>query len=153
MSVEKVREYFRSFGAEPEILELGQSTATVELAAKALGVQEDRIAKTLSFVLGEKTILVVMSGKSRIDNAKYRHFFGAKARLVPFDQVEKLTGHKAGGVCPFAVNDGVDIFLDISLKKHQSVFPAAGSLDSAVELTIPELEKYSHFKQWVDVSK
>ncbi len=153
MSVEKVKEYFKAFGIENRIIELDESSATVSLAAKALGTQEDRIAKTLSFLVGEKPILIVMSGNARIDNAKYKTFFGTKAKMIMIEGVESFIGHKAGGVCPFAVKDGVEVYLDTSLKKYETVFPAAGSGNSAIELSIAELEKYSLFKEWIDVTK
>lgn len=158
MSVEKVKKYFAKFGIENRIIELKESSATVELAAAALKTEADQIAKTLSFLVtcddgSIKPIVIVLSGNSRVDNAKFRHLFGCKAKMVPFEEVEAVIGHAAGGVCPFAVNENVEVYLDESLKKYKSVFPAAGSGNSAIELTIEELEKYSNFKSWVDVAK
>lgn len=153
MSIERVRSYFKTLGIEERILEFDVSSATVELAAKALNTEGKRIAKTLSFLVKEKPILVVTAGDAKIDNKKYKTFFGAKAKMLTPDQVTELIGHAVGGVCPFAVNYGVDVFLDESLKRFETVFPACGSSNSAIELTIPELEKYSGFKEWVDVCK
>ena len=153
MSIEKVRAYFCTLGIEKRILEFDVSSATVELAAKALNTEGKRIAKTLSFLVHEKPILIVTAGDAKIDNKKYKAFFGAKAKMLSPDQVTELIGHAVGGVCPFAVNDGVEVFLDESLKRFETVFPACGSGNSAIELTIPELEKYSGFKEWVDVCK
>lgn len=153
MSIEKVRKYFSSLGIEDRILEFDVSSATVELAAKALNTEGKRIAKTLSFLVGERAVLVVAAGDAKIDNKKYKAFFHAKAKMLSPEQVTELIGHAVGGVCPFAVNDGVDVYLDESLKRFETVFPACGSSNSAVELTIPELEKYSGFKEWVDVCK
>lgn len=153
MSIERVRSYFKTLGIEERILEFDVSSATVELAAKALNTEGKRIAKTLSFLVKEKPILVVTAGAAKIDNKKYKTFFGAKAKMLTPDQVTELIGHAVGGVCPFAVNDGVDVFLDESLKRFETVFPACGSSNSAIELTIPELEKYSGFKEWIDVCK
>lgn len=153
MSIEKVRAYFTTLGIEKRILEFDVSSATVELAAKALNTEGKRIAKTLSFLVRDKAVLVVTAGDAKIDNKKYKAFFGAKAKMLSPEQVTELIGHAVGGVCPFAVNEGVDVFLDESLKRFQTVFPACGSSNSAIELTIPELEKYSGFKEWVDVCK
>ncbi|MDO4379985.1 MAG: YbaK/EbsC family protein [Clostridia bacterium] len=153
MSIERVRSYFKTLGIEERILEFDVSSATVELAAKALNTEGKRIAKTLSFLVKEKPVLVVTAGDAKIDNKKYKTFFGAKAKMLTPDRVTELIGHAVGGVCPFAVNDGVDVFLDESLKRFETVFPACGSSNSAIELTIPELEKYSGFKEWVDVCK
>lgn len=157
MSIEKVKKYFSDFGIENRIIETSKSSATVELAALALKTEPDRIAKTLSFLISKqnetKPVLIVLSGNSRIDNAKYRHTFGCKAKMIAFDQVEPIIGHAAGGVCPFAINEGVEVYLDESLKKYETVFPAAGSGNSAIELSIAELEKYSNVKSWVNVAK
>lgn len=153
MSIEKVRKYFSSLGIEDRILEFDVSSATVELAAKALNTEGKRIAKTLSFLVGERAVLVVAAGDAKIDNKKYKAFFHTKAKMLSPEQVTELIGHAVGGVCPFAVNDGVDVYLDESLRRFETVFPACGSSNSAVELTIPELEKYSGFKEWVDVCK
>ncbi len=154
MSIEKVREYFSRFGIEGRIREFDVSSATVPLAAKALGCEEARIAKTLSFMAGENPIVIVMAGDARVDNKKYKAAFSTKAKMLSFDEAANLVGHAVGGVCPFAVNDGVKVFLDESLKRFETVFPACGSANSAIELTIPELEKYaSQPVQWIDVTK
>lgn len=153
MSIEKVRAYFKEKGLEDRIQEFEISSATVELAAKALNCEEKRIAKSMSFKLDEKAIVIVTAGDVKIDNAKYKATFHTKAKMLQFDEVESLIGHRVGGVCPFAINDGVTVYLDESLKRFETVFPACGSSNSAIELTIPELEKYSLFEQWVDVCK
>ena len=153
MAIDKVKEYFKPLHMEDHILEFDVSSATVELAAEALHCEGKRIAKTMSFLVGEQPILIVTAGDTKIDNAKYKHFFGAKAKMIPGEEVEAIIGHAIGGVCPFAINENVKVYLDESLKRFQTVFPAAGSSNSAIELTIPELEKYSNFLQWVDVCK
>ena len=153
MAIDKVKEYFKPLHMEDHILEFDVSSATVELATEALHCEEKRIAKTMSFLVGEQPILIVTAGDTKIDNAKYRHFFGAKAKMIPGEEVEAIIGHAIGGVCPFAINENVKVYLDESLKRFQTVFPAAGSPNSAIELTIPELEKYSNFLQWIDVCK
>ena len=153
MAIDKVKEYFKPLHMEDHILEFDVSSATVELAAEALHCERKRIAKTMSFLVGEQPILIVTAGDTKIDNAKYKHFFGAKAKMIPGEEVEAIIGHAIGGVCPFAINENVKVYLDESLKRFQTVFPAAGSSNSAIELTIPELEKYSNFLQWVDVCK
>lgn len=153
MSIEKVRAYFKTKGIDGRIQEFEISSATVPLAAKALQCEEGRIAKTLSFRLKEKVILIVAAGDTKIDNAKYKSQFGTKAKMLSFDEAEPLVGHAVGGVCPFAVNEGVDIYLDVSLKRFSTVFPACGSSNSAIELSLQELEAYSGFIQWIDVCK
>lgn len=153
MAIERVREYFREYGLEEKIQEFEISSATVALAAQALHCEECRIAKTLSFHVHDRTILVVAAGDVKIDNPKYKAKFGAKAKMLSFDEVEPLIGHGVGGVCPFAVNEGVEIYLDVSLKRFETVFPACGSSNSAIELTMGELEKYSQCVEWVDVCK
>ena len=153
MSVERVKEYFRGKGIEERILEFDVSSATVELAAKALRCEGKRIAKTLSFHVGDRVILIVTAGDAKIDNQKYKSQFGAKARMLSCDEAELLTGHPVGGVCPFAVNDGVDVYLDQSLRRFETVFPACGSSNSAIELTAEELEEHSDSLGWVDVCK
>lgn len=153
MSIEKVRAYFAQFGMENRILEFDVSSATVELAAQAVGVEGKRIAKTLSFLLDDACILIVAAGDARVDNKKYKDRFGRKAKMLSHDDVPEYIGHAVGGVCPFAVKDGVKVYLDESLKRFETVFPAAGSANSAIELTIPELEKYSKSDGWVDVCK
>lgn len=152
--IEKVKEYLKRFGMDGKIIELPVSSATVELAAKALSVEPCRIAKTLSFRAGDKVVLVVAAGDARIDNRKFKEFFGAKAKMLSADEAETLVGHAVGGVCPFAVNEGVGVYLDVSLKRFQTVFPACGSSNSAIELTPEELAEYaSGFMGWADVCK
>ena len=153
MAIEKVREYFSKFGIEDRIQEFTVSSATVELAAQALGCAPERIAKTLSFYTADGVALIVAAGDARIDNPKYKAKFGEKARMLKFEDAEALIGHAVGGVCPFAVNDGVNVYLDESLKRFETVFPACGSSNSAIELSIAELEKYSGYKEWIDVCK
>lgn len=153
MAIEKVREYFKKFEVEEKIQEFEVSSATVALAAEALHCEEGRIAKTLSFHVGEKVVLVVAAGDVKIDNSKYKAFFGTKAKMLAYDEAEALIGHAVGGVCPFAVNEGVEVYLDESLKKYVTVFPACGSSNSAIELTLEELEKYSGYVSWIDVCK
>lgn len=153
MSIKKVREYFRGQGLEDRILEFNSSSATVALAAEALHCSPCRIAKTLSFSVNDSPILIVAAGDARIDNRKYREQFGAKAKMLTPDEAAEFIGHAVGGVCPFAVNDGVAVYLDDSLNRFTTVFPACGSSNSAIELTIPELEKYSGFEKWVSVCK
>ena len=152
MSVEKVREYFRQHGLADRIMEFGRSSATVELAAAVLGCEPGRIAKTLSFALKTRVLLIVGRGDARIDNAKYKPASAQKAKMLLREETEAFTGHPAGGVCPFAVNPGVEIYLDRSLQKYDCVFPACGSADSAIGLSIAELERYSG-GVWVDVCK
>ena len=153
MSIEKVKAYFKRFNMEDKVIVLEQSSATVELAAKALGIEEARIAKTMSFLIDENPILVVAAGDTKIDNKKYKEKFHTKAKMIPFDFVEKYIGHTPGGVCPFGINDNINVYLDNSLKRFQTVFPAAGSSNSAIELNMSELEKYSNSKEWIDVCK
>lgn len=153
MSIEKVREYFKTKGIEERIQEFDVSSATVALAAKALKCDENRIAKTLSFHVGDKVVLIVAAGDAKIDNAKYKAQFGKKAKMLSFDEAEPLIGHAVGGVCPFAVNTGIETYLDVSLKRFDTVFPACGSSNSAIELSLDELEEYSDFIAWVDVCK
>lgn len=153
MSIEKVRNYFKEKGYEDRILEFDVSSATVELAAQALGCEGCRIAKTLAFHVNDSVVLIVAAGDVKIDNPKYKAQFGTKAKMLSYDEAESLIGHAVGGVCPFAVNDGVEVYLDESLKRFETVFPACGSSNSAIELTIPELEELSLFKEWIDVTK
>ena len=145
MSIERVRKYFRECGMEERIQEFDVSSATVELAAAALRCAPERIAKTLSFLVEGHGVLVVVAGDARIDNAKYKAQFGTKAKLLSPEEVKAMVGHAVGGVCPFAVEEGVKVYLDISLKRFETVFPACGSANSAIELTIPELEEYSGY--------
>lgn len=153
MAIEKVREYLSQFGADNKIMEFSVSSATVELAAKALGCEPCQIAKSMAFVMGESAILVVAAGDVKIDNAKFKAEFGTKAKMVQFSDVEAAVGHAAGGVCPFAVNEGVVVYLDESLKRFERVYPAAGSSNSAIPLSLSELEEYSACQKWVDVCK
>ena len=153
MSIEKVRAYFHDLGIDSRILEFSVSSATVELASQALGCAPERIAKTLSFMVGGGAILIVAAGDAKIDNSKYKAEFGTKAKMLTPDEASELVGHAVGGVCPFAVNDGVKVYLDESLKRFETVYPACGSSNSAIELTIPELCEYSGYIKWVDVCK
>ena len=153
MSIERVREYFRKLGIEDRVMEIDESSATVALAAKALGCEEGRIAKTISFSLDGEPILIVTAGDTKIDNAKYKSRFGKKAKMLSHEEAAQLIGHAVGGVCPFAVNDGVKIYLDESLKRFNTVYPACGSSNSMIELTPAELEEYSKPESWVDVCK
>lgn len=153
MAIEKVKEYFAGLGMADRVLEFDVSSATVELAAQALNTQPCRIAKTLSFLVSGRPILIVAAGDAKIDNPKYKAQFSTKAKMLTPDEAETLVGHAVGGVCPFAVNEGVTVYLDQSLKRFATVFPACGSSNSAIELTIEELEKYSGYTSWVDVCK
>ncbi|MGI6180757.1 MAG: YbaK/EbsC family protein [Agathobaculum sp.] len=153
MSIEKARAHLAQFGAEGRVLEFPVSSATVELAAEAVGCEPARIAKTLSFRVGDGVILIVAAGDVKIDNPRYKARFGCKARMLPFEEVEPETGHAVGGVCPFGVNANVTVYLDESLHRFETVFPACGSSNSAIELTIPELEQFSGYTAWVDVCK
>lgn len=153
MAIEKVREYFKKWDIEDKILEFDVSSATVELAAQAIGCEEERIAKTLSFRMDNKAILIVVSGDAKIDNKKYKAEFKTKAKMLSPDETLELIGHSIGGVCPFGINDGVVVYLDESLKRFKTVYPACGSGNSVIEFTIEELEKYSNYSSWVDVCK
>lgn len=155
MSIEKVRSYLRQFAADGRILEFATSSATVELAAQAAGCEPARIAKTLSFKLADDSvILIVTAGDAKVDNAKFKHFFGCKAKMLAAEEVEPLIGHAIGGVCPFGINEGVRVYLDISLKRFTTFFPACGSHNSAIELTPVELEQYSaNCQGWEDLCK
>lgn len=154
MAIEKVREYFKQFQMEDKIMEFDVSSATVELAAQALQCEPARIAKTLSFSLGEKSILIVTAGDAKVDNSKYKARFGIKAKMLSTDEALEKIGHAVGGVCPFAVHENVDVYLDISLKRFQTVFPACGSSNSAIELTNEQLQEYTTcFVGWIDVCK
>ena len=153
MAIEKVREYFRQFGMEDRVREFDVSSATVDLAAAALGCEPCRIAKTLSFMTEEGPVLIVAAGDAKIDNTKYKAQFHTKAKMLTPDEAVELVGHAVGGVCPFAINDGVKVYLDESLRRFETVFPAAGSGSSAIELTLAELEKYSNSSAWIDVCK
>lgn len=153
MAIEKVKTYFKRYGMEERVLEFDVSSATVELAAAALHCEPQRIAKTLSFMVVDHVVLVVAAGDAKIDNHKYKAQFSTKAKMLSPEEVETLVGHAVGGVCPFAVNEGVDVYLDVSLKRFETVFPACGSSNSAIELTIAELEEFSGSAGWIDVCK
>ncbi|MDY3224576.1 MAG: YbaK/EbsC family protein [Candidatus Faecousia sp.] len=153
MSIEKVRSWLAQYGAADRILEFPVSSATVELAAQALNCEPCRIAKTLSFGVQDTPILIVAAGDARVDNAKFKAQFGVKAKMLSHEDAASRIGHAVGGVCPFAVNEGVEVYLDVSLKRFHTVFPAAGSSNSAIELTIPELEQFSRYRCWADVCK
>ena len=153
MAIDRVREYFAARGMAERIREFDVSSATVELAALALNCEGCRIGKTLSFMLPSGPILIVVAGDAKIDNRKYKDKFQAKAKMLTPEEAVELIGHAVGGVCPFAINDGVTVYLDVSLKRFDTVFPACGSANSAIGLTIPELEEYSGYVEWVDVCK
>lgn len=153
MAIDKVKAYFRQYDMEGKVQEFDVSSATVELAAAALRCEPSRIAKTLSFLVSEHAVLIVAAGDMKVDNHKFKEQFATKAKMLQADQVEEMVGHAVGGVCPFAVNDDVTVYLDVSLQRFETVFPACGSANSAIELTIPELEKYSGYAGWVDVCK
>lgn len=153
MAIEKVIEYFESLGQAHKIRQFDVSSATVELAAQALGCEGARIAKTLSFLVDDAAVLIVTAGDMKIDNSKYKAFFRTKAKMLSPEQVDAQVGHSIGGVCPFCVNEGCRIYLDTSLKRFDIVYPAAGNAQSAIELTPEELEKYSGAIEWIDVCK
>ena len=153
MALEKVLNYFDSVGLKERVKVFEQSSATVELAALAVGCEPAHIAKTMSFLQGDKAILIVTAGDARIENKKYKALFHQKAKMIPWDDVESYIGHAPGGVCPFEINKGVDTYLDVSLKRFETVYPAAGSDNSAVALSIDELEKHSRSKGWIDICK
>ena len=151
MSLEKAENYLKEAGFLDHVIELKESTATVALAAEALGVEPGMIAKTMSFLQGEQPVLILTEGTAKVDNRKYKDTFHVKAKMIPFEQVEEVTGHAPGGVCPFGIKDGIQVYLDESLKRFETVYPAAGDDHSAVRLTIPELEEVSGASGWVDV--
>ena len=154
MSIEKVRAYFKPLGIEGRIREFDVSSATVELAAVAVGVEGARIAKSLSFKVEDKPIIIVVAGDAKVDNGRYKARFHTKAKMLTYEEAHELIGHDVGGVCPFALPEDVKVYLDVSLKRFETVFPAAGSSNSAVEMTCDELERYaSNFVEWVDVCK
>lgn len=153
MAFENVKRYFESIGLEDRITVLDQSSATVALAAEAIGCEEKQIAKTLSFLVDDKPILIVVAGNVKVDNRKFKKFFKQKSKMIPIDEIENYIGHDIGGVCPFAVKPDVTIYLDESLRQNEIIYPAAGSRNSMVKLTIEELEKYTNYKDWIDVSK
>jgi prolyl-tRNA editing enzyme YbaK/EbsC (Cys-tRNA(Pro) deacylase) len=154
LSIESVREHFKQYDREQDIMEFEVSSATVELAAAAIGVEPARIAKTLSFRgEGDSAILVVAAGDAKIDNKKFRHTFSMKARMLSPDEVLEQTGHAIGGVCPFGLKNKLEVYLDVSMKRFETLFPACGSTNSAIELTCEEISRYSYAKDWVDVCK
>ena len=153
MAIERVKEYFRQYDMEERIIELSESSATVELAAQALGCEPARIAKSLSFMVDEKPILIICAGDVKVDNAKYTARFAAKAKMLTAEQAQTLIGHAVGGVCPFGINEGVTVYLDESLRRFTTLFPACGSANIAIELSISEMERYSGYAEWVDVCK
>ena len=151
MAIEKVKAYLSSKGFGERVQEFEVSSATVELAAQALNTEGKRIAKTLSFDVNGTPILIVCAGDAKVNNPKFKQEFETKAKMLAFDEVEEKIGHAVGGVCPFAINEGVDVYLDESLKRFETVFPACGSSNSAIELSISELEELSNYKKWIDV--
>lgn len=153
MAIDKVREYMKKYGRENDIMEFGVSSATVSEAAQAIGCDEESIAKTLSFIVNNIPIVIVIAGDKKIDNRKYKDYFHEKAKMVPYDKLVEIIGHEAGGVCPFGLNEGVLVYLDKSLKEHDIVYPACGSHNSAIKLSIDELENITNFEDWIDVSK
>ena len=153
MAFDRAKAYLDSFGLADRIIVTEHSSATVAEAAEAIGCEEAMIAKTLSFLQDGKPVLILADGLARIDNRKYKDRFGCKAKMIPADQVGPLVGHEIGGVCPFGVNDGVTVYLDESLRKHETVYPAVGTDHSGVKLSIAELERCSGFTDWVDVCK
>jgi len=153
MAIDRVRAFFEPLGMAQRILEFDVSSATVDLAAAALGCEPKRIAKTLSFLLDDRALLVVTAGEAKVDNGKFKAQFHSKAKMLSPEQAVALVGHAVGGVCPFAVNEGVSVYLDVSLRRFETVFPACGSSNSAVEMTVGELEQYSASLGWVDVCK
>ena len=153
MSLIKAKEYLKQFGLENNIMEFDESSATVEEAAHAINCREEEIVKTLSFIVDEKPILIAVAGNSKIDNSKYKQEFHTKAKMIPFENVEELIGHAVGGVCPFGIKENVDVYLDNSLKRFNVIYPACGSSNSAVKLTLNEFEKASNYKKWIDVCK
>lgn len=153
MAIEKVKEYFRQWNMEDKIVEFDVSSATVELASMAIGCEPKRIAKTLAFKVDEKPVLIVAAGDAKVDNPKYKAQFSTKAKMLTPQELIELVGHAVGGVCPFAIKEGVTVYLDESLKRFETVFPACGSSNSVIELTIEELEKYSNFSSWIDICK
>lgn len=153
MAIDKVRNYLKQFNLDNKILEFNTSSATVELAAETLNCEPGRIAKTMSFLVNDKPILIVLAGDIKIDNSKYKAEFHTKAKMIPYENVENIIGHAAGGVCPFGINDGIEVYLDESLKKYETVFPACGSSNSAIELTIKQLEETSKYLKWINIGK
>lgn len=153
MSLVKVKEYLKKYNKNNEVLEFDASSATVSDAANVLGCMEADIAKTLSFIVEDKPILIVMAGDKKCDNHKFKEYFKEKAKMIPREDLVSLIGHEAGGVCPFGINDGVLVYLDESLREHEFIYPACGSSNSAIKLTINELEELSNYTAWIDVCK
>lgn len=153
MSIEKVKNYFDKYHMKERIIELEQSSATVKEAADALGCREGEIAKTLSFQLSDRVILIVLAGDVKLDNRKFKEIFHERANMLEAMLVEEKVGHQVGGVCPFGINENVDVYLDVSLKKYTTVYPACGNNHSAIPISIAEMEQYSNYKEWIDVSK
>ena len=153
MSFIKAKEYLQKFGLENKVMEFDVSSATVAEAAKAINCKEEEIVKTLSFIVNDKAVLIAVAGDMKIDNSKFKDEFHTKAKMIPFENVEEMVGHAVGGVCPFGINENVDVYLDESLKRFERVYPACGSSNSAVELSLEELEKSSNYLKWIDVCK
>ncbi|WP_342570142.1 YbaK/EbsC family protein [Paenibacillus sp. FSL R5-0749] len=153
MTIEKVKDFFKQYGMNSQIIEFEVSSATVDLAASALGCEPERIAKTLSFMVNGQAVLVVAAGDAKVDNKKFKEYFKTKAKMLSPDETMDMVGHAIGGVCPFAIKNDVSVYLDISLKRFETIYPACGSSNSAIELTIKQLEKYSSYSEWIDVCK
>lgn len=153
MSIENVREYLKQFNLQDKVIELKEETGTVEQAALALGCEGKQIAKTMAFNVNDGAVLVLLAGDTKVDNSKFKAFFGVKAKMLTAEELDNFVGHKMGGVCPFAIKENVKVYLDESLKRFEIVYPAAGTDHSAVKLTIPELEKSSSYISWVDIGK
>lgn len=153
MSFIKAKEHLQKFGLDNKVMEFTVSSATVAEAAQAINCKEEEIVKTLSFILDDKAILIAVAGDMKIDNSKFKEEFHTKAKMIPFENVEEMVGHAVGGVCPFGINDNVEVYLDESLKRFERVYPACGSSNSAVELTLEELERTSEYLKWIDVCK
>ncbi|WP_338587045.1 YbaK/EbsC family protein [Paenibacillus sp. Y5S-9] len=153
MAIEKVKDFFKQYGMDSQIIEFEVSSATVDLAASALGCEPERIAKTLSFMVNGQAVLVVAAGDAKVDNKKFKEYFKTKAKMLSPDEAIDMVGHAIGGVCPFAIKNDVSVYLDISLKRFETIYPACGSSNSAIELTIKQLEKHSSYSEWIDVCK
>ncbi|OMF61356.1 YbaK/EbsC family protein [Paenibacillus sp. FSL R5-0766] len=153
MAIEKVKDFFKQYGMDSQIIEFEVSSATVDLAASALGCEPERIAKTLSFMVNGQAVLVVAAGDAKVDNKKFKEYFKTKAKMLSPEEAIDMVGHAIGGVCPFAIKNDVSVYLDISLKRFETIYPACGSSNSAIELTIKQLEKYSSYSEWIDVCK
>ncbi|WP_091019410.1 YbaK/EbsC family protein [Paenibacillus amylolyticus] len=153
MAIEKVKDFFKQYGMDSQIIEFEVSSATVDLAATALGCKPEKIAKTLSFIVNGQAVLVVAAGDAKVDNKKFKEYFKTKAKMLSPDEAIDMVGHAIGGVCPFAIKNDVSVYLDISLKRFDTMYPACGSSNSAIELTIKQLEKFSSYSEWIDVCK